>query len=294
MIKNYYLLGVTILYLLVYTNAQASSSIAYLNYHDGYWQVYVMDEEGKNQRQVTHSVGDKARHSWYPDGRHLMVNTNQGQLFKVNITSGKEDPIKTKLVGMRDAALSPDGRKIVFSLSTGDAKDANNLWLMDATGGNLKQITRKKWLQHEPTWGPAGQYVYFLSGDGKRDHDIWRINIKTKQQEQLTAGARYHFDIAVSHEGTLAYSNNRNGDYEIWTGIMGKAKQLTHHPAMEARPHWSADGQQIVFQSNRNGRVNIWRMTHDGQQKTQLTHNPFGARFALWQPKRQPAKDANP
>jgi len=58
--------------------ARASGEIGYLAYaEDGFWQVWVMDSDGENARQVSRSPYDKGKLSWFPDGRHLLLVARQ-------------------------------------------------------------------------------------------------------------------------------------------------------------------------------------------------------------------------
>jgi len=262
--------------------------IAFLAYTEGYWQVYVMNSDGTDQQQITKSDYDKSRVSWANGGQKLLVNTNLGELYIVDVYTHAEVAIDTKLSGMTDATISSDGQNIIFSLSTGDSVDANNIWIMKADGSGLKKVTNMKWLQHEPSWGPNGDWVYFLSGKGGQTHDIWRSSLTNRNVEQLTAGQLYHFDITVSSNEMLAYSSNRSGVYEIWTQpIYGKPKAITNSPGLDARPSWSPNGEHIVYESARGGVINIWMMSEDGGNAKQLTHNKVGARFPVWS---QPTK----
>jgi len=257
--------------------------VAYLAFTQGYWQLWVMNHDGVNHKQVTHSHYDKSRVSWYTDGKYLLLNGNQGELVKVDVLTGKEIPIVLPLKGMNDAVISPDGKQILFSLSTSDSIDDNNIWLVNTDGNQLKKLTNMSYLQHEPVWAPDGNSLYFLSGKGDQSHDIWRFDLKDKRQEQLTVAQLYHFDIAVSPNGDLAFSSNRSGNYEIWIqGQNQTAKQITAHPALDARPTWSPDGTTLIFESTRNGHAGLWKIPVKGGAATLLTHHQDGARAPVW------------
>ena len=107
-----------------------TACVAYLAYTDGYWQAWTMTPDGKNQKQVTRSHYEKSHISWYPNGKALLVNGNQGGLAKVDINTGIEKPINVALDGMNDAVLSPDGKKIAYSLTTSGSRDDHNIWLV--------------------------------------------------------------------------------------------------------------------------------------------------------------------
>ena len=259
-------------------------AIAYLAYSDdGYWQVWQMTPEGQHSQQLTFSPYDKSRLSWYPDGKYLLVNGLQGTLVQVERTTGKETPISLPLAGMSDAVLSPDGQWIAFSLSTAGSVDDNNLWVVDAHGGQPRKLTQLPYLQHDPTWSPDGSTLYFLSGKGDQNHDIWKVSLRDGATTQLTVGQLYHFDIAVDPEGRLAYSSNQSGNYEIWLQSPGEPpRRLTDDPALDAHPYWSPDGRDLVFESTRDGVPNIWRLPISGGDPKPLTHHARGARMPVW------------
>lgn len=258
-------------------------TIAYIAYTNGYWQAWIMDADGKQVKQITKSPYDKSRVSWYPDRKHLLVNGNQGELVKVNINSGKEAHIKVSPAGMNDASLSPDGKRIVFSLSTADSIDDNNIWLVRADGSDPRRITNMQGLQHEPVWSRDGKWIYFLSGKGGQVHDIWRLSVSKNKTEQLTTGKLYHFDVAISPTGDLAFSSNRSGNYEIWTSKgKNKAVKLTDNPSLDAQPTWSPDGKTIIFESSRSGTVNLWKMNLKDKTPAPITRTKHGARAPVW------------
>ena len=257
--------------------------IAYLAHTQGFWQVWTMKPDGSGKRQITFSSFDKSHISWYPDGTHLLVNGNQGQLVKVDVETKLEKGIELPIKGSSDAVISPDGKRIAFSLSVADSVDNNHIWLVSAEGKNLVKLTNMAGLQHEPVWSPDGKWIYFLSGKGKQAHDIWRVSLKSKRREQLTAGQLYHFDLALSAAGEMAYSNNRTGNYEIWIrDAQGKERQLTDNEAIDSRPSWSGDGKMILFESSRGGVMNIWQQPITGGPADKLTDELVGARFPIW------------
>ena len=60
----------------------------------------------------------------------------------------------------------------------------------------------------------------------------------------------------------------------------GLARRLTSTPAVEADPHFSPDGKWIYFNSERSGVMQIWRMTPDGGNQEQVTHDDYANWFA--------------
>jgi len=69
-----------------------------------------------------------------------------------------------------DPQVSPDGKRIAFTAATPDVpanRNASNIWVMPARGGDAKQITSSGH-DNSPRWAPDGERIAFLSS---RDGD---------------------------------------------------------------------------------------------------------------------------
>jgi TolB protein len=243
-----------------------------------------MATDGANPRQVTNSPYEKGRIAWFPDGERLLVVSLDGRLFEVNARSGKEKALSTPLQAIHDAAPSPRGDQLALAAITGDSRDTHDIWLVGIDGKNERRLVSMPWLQHEPRWSADGEWVYFVSGDGQQDHDIWRARVRDGSTEQLTVGTRYHFEIDVAPSGTIAFSSNRTGDYELYTRGPSSSEltRWTESTGMDGHPSWSADGKSLVFHSTRGGMLNIWRQDGPQGAARQLTHFEGGARDPEW------------
>lgn len=262
------------------------ADIAYLAYSDdGYWQVWWMNDEGDQSRQLTHTAYDKNSVSWFPDGQKLLVNGIQGGLSTVGVKDGKEESLSLPLTlqGFTDAVLSPDGSKMAFSYNAAEDADDNNVWMVNFDGSNLKRLTNDPGLQHEPRWSPDGKFVYFLNGKGQQNHDIFQLDISSGKAKQLTASSLYNFDVTSKKDGALAFSSNRRGGYDIWLrSAAGAESLLIDDPVYAASPSWSPDGKYLVFESLREAPNNIWLFDVGKKTTKRLTHHASGARKPIW------------
>jgi Tol biopolymer transport system component len=95
--------------------------------------------------------------------------------------------------------------------------------------------------------------------------------------------------------GRIAFASNRTtgeevdnptGDFEIFTmnpdgtGLV----QLTNNTAFDFDPDWSADGQRIAFESDRDLFSDIFVMNADGTEQTNVTNNAAFDRAAAFSP----------
>lgn len=252
--------------------------IAYVAFTEGYWQVWTSALDGRDARVVTHSHADKTRVSWFPNGARLLVNTNQGAVWIVNVASGEERRVDLGIEPVLDAVVAPDGQRLAFSFSTADSVDGNDIWLTHIDGSARELLVQLPTLQHEPAWSADGRMLYFLSGNGGQNHDIWRVDVATHSLEQLTNDALYHFDIAVSPQGALAYSSNISGSYELYLQRAGgKPQVLTHDAALDARPCFLSED-DLLFESTADGVPNIWHLNVITGERHPITRSREGAR----------------
>lgn len=58
--------------------------------------------------------------------------------------------------------------------------------------------------------------------------------------------------------------------------------QITHTDFVDEDPFWSPDGKQIVFQSNRTGNYQIFKMNADGTEQQNVSNNKNDEYWPSW------------
>ncbi len=90
-----------------------------------------------------------------------------------------------RIAGFR---VSPDGTKVVFSLRSTDLvadKGRVDLWLVNADGSGLKQLTTHEGNETDPSWAPDGKSVYFLAARSG-SNQLWRLPLEGGEAMQVT------------------------------------------------------------------------------------------------------------
>ena len=203
-------------------------------------------------------------------------------------------------------AWSPDGTKIVFE-STRNGPDAD-IFLMNADGSNVVQLTRNDSYDGTPAWTPDGRFIVFASErDG--NEEVYRMRTDGSEPVNLSRHPGADGHPRVSPGGQLIYFNsNRSSDpatfsrgtmdrdhnHEIYTMTLegGDVRRVTDLPDWDTYPTVSPDGTQLLWrriaptggksESGRNSEV-FWMDLKSGEQRN-LTSNQAYDGWPAWSP----------
>lgn len=133
---------------------------------------------------------------WEEDGEHVVYVSGRYDLFRVGVTNPADIEQLTFFnsagsdVRQYYPRVSPDGTKIAFVHWR--PHYGINVWVMDADGGNLRQITSDGVLYASIiSWSPSGEeitYAHYKMDDWTYGNGVlWSINVATGERRQLTA-----------------------------------------------------------------------------------------------------------
>ncbi len=121
----------------------------------GETEIFSIQPDAGNLRQLTDSAGSSYQPAWSPDGRHIVFVSDRGgdsDLYIMN-ADGTNEQLLTRNDGGaedRNPAWSPDGRWIAFS-STRET-ESFQIFLIEPFGTRLVQVTRGPGEAIEPAW----------------------------------------------------------------------------------------------------------------------------------------------
>ncbi|MDQ3803313.1 MAG: winged helix-turn-helix domain-containing protein [Acidobacteriota bacterium] len=226
--------------------------IVYVSTLSGNQDIWIMNADGSNQKQLTFDGRSDFDPSVSPDGRYIAFaseRSGQTKIWRMDSDGGNPKQLTTGSTGDFLPYYSPDGRWVVY---TSADTPRMNLWKVPADGGEPTQVTRKT-----SAW-PA------VSPDG-RSVACWHINEQTRSiglaVVALDGGEPLKvFDISPSvntwaeirwtTDGrALTYVDSPNGVGNIWMQPLGGGppRQLTDFKDNRIfRFDWSRDGQQLA------------------------------------------------
>lgn len=119
-----------------------------------------------------------------------------------------------------------------------------------------------------------GGVIFYSDRDG--DFELYRINLETSQETQITSNTFADTYPVASPDGTmLAYQADADGDFDIYVSDVngGGPRRLTDNSVNDRLPAWSPDGQWLVFSSDiyGDGMHQIFRVRPDGTALEQIT-----------------------
>jgi Tol biopolymer transport system component len=205
-----------------------------------------------------------------------------------------------------DAALSPDGRWVVF---TSERRGNPDLYAV-ALEGNAEPrlLIDSPAMEDQVAFSPDGTTIAFVS-TASGNADIYVLPFMPETTQALTAamnvtndeggdfrpdfspdGARIAFstdrDTPVAGHPIFAFTRQREGDVYVMDRDGGNVQRLTATPDWDGSPEWSEDGRTLFFYSARprevvgpptspilgqEGGFRIWAMDADGSNPRAVT-----------------------
>jgi Tol biopolymer transport system component len=200
--------------------------IAYECYIDGNWEIFTMNADGSNKVNLTHSPN---------------INEHYPQ-------------------------ISPDGKKIAYSVDNGEGRDAvRSLWVMDINGRHQKKIADNA---REPFWSPDGKIIGFLPQEYPKFEVIdfytngmsfYHLDTGSITPHPNTANLQHLYNPGWSKNGKWIVSTVHGGKMGFGHAILlieANGNRIINLKIPGCRPRLSPNGDYIAWGSD-DHHVNI-------------------------------------
>ncbi len=191
-----------------------------------------------------------------PDGRWIVFDL-LAHIYRVPIEGGRAEAL-TQESGVAlnyHPKLSPDGARIAF---VSDRGGQNNLWVMDADGGNPRQVQKSQDTRVTmPEWTAGGEYILVVQGGG-----IWM----------------YHED---GGQGVELVSSS--GGSASWPSASADGRYLYYQVRTPGQTvQWSVDDiRSGLVQDALQGASNLRRMDLETGEVTRVTNGSASRQYRL-------------
>jgi Tol biopolymer transport system component len=178
---------------------RADGTIVFTSLRGGDLDIYTMDKNGRNVRQLTHELGYDGGPFWSYDGRQIVYRAYHPQT---------EQEKADYLALLKDDLIRPSKLE---------------LWVMNADGEHKRQVTRNGKANFAPFFFPDGKRIIFSSNmdDPRgRNFELYAINTDGTNLERLTYNETFDGFPMFSPDGRrLVFASNRHAAKQGETNI---------------------------------------------------------------------------
>jgi serine/threonine protein kinase len=273
-------------------------------------QIWTMNPDGTDPRQLTFGPGDKSHPRWSPDGSKMLYAAPGGRddygndlgmdLFVMNADRSGEATNLTRNIGDDiEPKWSPDGNRIAFTSTR--VNDLRQVFVMPVTcqpapdtcqpSGQVVNLSAGFAVEYAPAWSPDGGTVAVVASINQAPGRIYT--------RPAAAGKSTIFDLQDRIIGADHLTWSSDGRFLAFSWLVKRGKQEIYIADLQNRgldpialtlslgnkePTFSPDGQWIAFTSTRDQDPEIYIMTTNGTGQKNLTNDPSRDLQPDWQP----------
>ena len=250
-----------------------------------YSMMEIIDAESLDRKAIYVATGRFEAPNWMPDGKRLLFNRS-GRIETISVDGGATTVLDTGFAVRcnNDHGISPDGKWLVVSDQSQEPHDSL-IYILPIEGGAPRRITKNA-PSYWHGWSPDGKTLA-LVGQRNGEFDIYAIStglrnfsgaetqdsggknvdalrnsgqgkaptpgastMEYTEEKQLTTAKGLDDGPEYTPDGQWIYFNSvRTGQMQIWKMKPDGSgqTQVTFDDANDWFPHFSPDGQKMVF-----------------------------------------------
>jgi len=223
-----------------------------------------------------------------PDGKVLVaLRTESDGMISLSISSPVGSPWKryspapfeTRQTSNRPSfGLSPDGKKIIYFLTTGGENQAWLLPFPPGTGTPKRILQGNLGPSTSFSWFPDSRHIAADSGGGSSVNQLlWTLDTAGEGRKLISGGLVNESIPVVSPDGQRILFRESAMDYRIVSASLKDASIRTwiRSQRQTGMPNWAAKGERFVYETTSHGEAEIWLHENDGAERPVLTQSAF-------------------
>ena len=247
-------------------------------------ELYIMDFDGNNVKQLSHHGGIVISPAFSNDGKKIIyslldynkiIATNT--LYLLDLGSGKSRLVSNKSGLNTGAVFLPNDKEIALTLSY---KGNAEIYRMDLSSKKISQLTKNRANDVDPAFSFNGNKMAFLSDRSGTAH-VYTMSASGVERDvkRISFVGKINATPRFSPDGSeLVFSSWVDKGFDLFriSSDSNKLVRLTQNFGSNEDPSYSPDGQHIVFSSQRvlssySATQNLYIMDRDGEILGSLT-----------------------
>jgi serine/threonine protein kinase len=224
--------------------------VVYNSAASGIGDIWIMNADGSNPKQLTVDMGANFHAKVTPDGRYIVftsVRNEQGNIWRMDLDGGNPRQLTSGNANY-GASVSPDSRWVIY---TSASSGKSYLWKVSIDGGDAVQLTDK--YTNSPEVSPDGKWI--VCSYRKDVNSTWRYAIIPYEGGEPSKvfdllGKKGNFRWSSDGRSLHYLRDTQGGVTNIWSFPLDDKppKQLTEFKADQIYNFaWSPDGKQLVL-----------------------------------------------
>jgi Tol biopolymer transport system component/DNA-binding winged helix-turn-helix (wHTH) protein len=218
------------------------------------------------------------------DGVHLFAGTidnGRDGIAAVSLADGSITPLNVpdEVAGPALGDISPDGSRLLLRDHLSPESE-QPLWAVPSVGGSALRIGNV--LAHDATWMPSSGGILYANGNNLY---LSTINSSTPTLYATLPGRafwlRWSPDAKLLRFTIIDPLTHTTSLWQLSAADHKPAQLLPNfsRPSSECCGVWTADGRSFIFQSDRGGNSDLWRLSANAiSDPVRLTNGPLAFR----------------
>ncbi|MEW6534050.1 MAG: hypothetical protein AB1454_00345 [Candidatus Auribacterota bacterium] len=268
-----------------------TTQIAFVQQNGKAKNIFMMDYDGHNVRQVTSNTSLNLDPNWLPNGEGIIYSSyfeNYPFIYLQNFRT-RSMQIISKRPGLNSVPdVSPDGTKIALTLSFNGNPE---IYVIDFSGNVIQRVTFSPAVDTSPTWAPDSNTLAFVS-DRSGTPQIYVVDYRGGTPKRITFQGNYNASpdwSPIKGSNIIVYSSlyGRNSELCIIDASSGFFRRLTTSMESEDHPTWAPDGIHVSYTLTQNYRSDIYFMDVREEKPVRVTTDSNNSSLPDWGPSLQ-------
>lgn len=226
----------------------ATSRVAFISSQTGQKELYVMDIDGANIKQLTQDKTISNGPAWSHNGQMIAYTSYKSgypDVYLIKLDAGTRTRIAFFPGINSGPAFSPDDSKIALTLS----KDGNpEIYIMPVNGGSPDRLTRTRGAETSPSWSNNGDQIVY-SSDERGAPQLFTVPANGGEPTKLSTGSTFNTEPSWSPDGKKIAYTLRQGGFQIGVYNVNERSGRTASTGSGEDPSWTRNSRHLVYAS---------------------------------------------